>query len=79
MGLLKGVDVAVAGGGDELLASDAVAQDVQLLPGEAQAVEKACSPMLGTDADGRSVPIVTTAGNYKSWPPSTSSSTRPAE
>lgn len=61
---LRGVDIAVAGGGDELLIADGVDPDVQLLPGEAQ--EPAGSyPTMQQDLDGRSVPIVTTAGNYK--------------
>jgi 5'-nucleotidase len=64
VGLLTGVDIAVAGGGDELLASDAVAQELQLLPGEQQEIH-GTYPILGTDADGRTVPIVTTAGNYR--------------
>ncbi|MBX3029070.1 MAG: 5'-nucleotidase C-terminal domain-containing protein [Chloroflexi bacterium] len=61
---LRGVDIAVAGGGDELLISDAVDESVQLLPGEAQAPEGGY-PTTQTGLDGRDVPIVTTAGNYK--------------
>jgi len=61
---LRGVDIAVAGGGDELLIADGVDPDVQLLPGEAQ--DPAGSyPTIQQDLDGRAVPIVTTAGNYK--------------
>lgn len=58
--LLSDVDVTVAGGGDDLLAND----DEELLPGESQDI-RAAYPLDGTDADGRNVPIVTTAGNYK--------------
>ncbi len=61
---LRGVDIAVAGGGDELLVSDAVDESVQLLPGEAQQPEGSY-PTIQADLDGRDVPIVTTAGNYK--------------
>jgi 5'-nucleotidase len=58
--LLKGVDIAVAGGGDELLAN----RPAELLPGEAAPIVGAY-PVNTPDADGRQVPIVTTAGNYK--------------
>lgn len=64
VGLLSGVDIAVAGGGDELLGSDAVDDELELLPGETQEVA-GTYPTTQEDADGRSVPIVTTAGNYK--------------
>jgi 2',3'-cyclic-nucleotide 2'-phosphodiesterase (5'-nucleotidase family) len=57
--LLSGVDVAVAGGGDELLANSAA----DLLPGDPAPV--GTYPVFQTDADGDGVPIVTTAGNYK--------------
>ncbi|MCU0306829.1 MAG: choice-of-anchor I family protein [Thermoleophilia bacterium] len=60
IGRLRGVDVAVAGGGDELLAG----ADDPLLPGETQPVVGPY-PATQADADGRSVPLVTTAGNYK--------------
>lgn len=62
--LLRGVDIAVAGGGDELLLSDTVAQAEQLLPGETAPVA-GTYPLEVTDADGRPVYVVTTAGNYK--------------
>ncbi|HEU4428779.1 MAG TPA: choice-of-anchor I family protein [Myxococcota bacterium] len=58
--LLRGVDIAVAGGGDELLVND----PADRLPGEA-APTMGTYPIHQADADGRSVPIVTTAGNYK--------------
>jgi 2',3'-cyclic-nucleotide 2'-phosphodiesterase / 3'-nucleotidase / 5'-nucleotidase len=57
--LLRGVDVAVAGGGDELLANS---PDV-LLPGDPDPVGP--YPIEVTDADGRTVYIVTTSGNYR--------------
>jgi 2',3'-cyclic-nucleotide 2'-phosphodiesterase / 3'-nucleotidase / 5'-nucleotidase len=58
---LIGVDVAVAGGGDELLVNDVT----QLLPGEAAEDIFGSYPVYATDAEGKDVPIVTTAGNYK--------------
>ncbi|MGA1419401.1 MAG: bifunctional metallophosphatase/5'-nucleotidase [Ilumatobacteraceae bacterium] len=60
---LKGVDVAVGGGGDELLQSDYVSNTVELLPGESAPV--GTYPTNVTDAAGKVVPIVTTSGNYK--------------
>jgi 2',3'-cyclic-nucleotide 2'-phosphodiesterase / 3'-nucleotidase / 5'-nucleotidase len=62
---LRNVDLAVAGGGDELLVSEAVDQDAQLLPGEDPGDVAGSYPLMQPDADGRSVPIVTTAGSYK--------------
>jgi 5'-nucleotidase len=61
--LLTGVDVAVAGGGDELLANPAVDDATELLPGEGPTAGE--YPTLQTAADGASVPIVTTSGNYR--------------
>ncbi|MEX1336142.1 MAG: 5'-nucleotidase C-terminal domain-containing protein [Candidatus Limnocylindrales bacterium] len=58
---LSGIDIAVAGGGDELLVND----DSQLLPGEDPEDVFGAYPQYATDADGNEVPIVTTAGNYK--------------
>ena len=58
---LSGVDIAVAGGGDELLVND----ESQLLPGEDPEDIYGTYPLYVTDADGAEVPIVTTAGNYK--------------
>jgi 5'-nucleotidase len=60
---LRGVDVAVGGGGDELLQSDFIANSVELLPGESAPV--GTYPTNVTDAAGKVVPIVTTSGNYK--------------
>lgn len=58
---LSGVDIAVAGGGDELLVND----QSQLLPGEDPEDIYGRYPLYATDLDGVEVPIVTTAGNYK--------------
>ncbi|MFQ5855765.1 MAG: bifunctional metallophosphatase/5'-nucleotidase [Anaerolineae bacterium] len=62
--LLNKVDVAVAGGGDELLENPAVDDEIELLPGESAPIE-GTYPLTETDAGGRTVYIVTTAGNYK--------------
>jgi len=61
--LLKGVDVAVAGGGDELLQNSSIVDSVELIPGEATPVGE--YPLSLTDLDGNEVPLVTTSGNYK--------------
>jgi 2',3'-cyclic-nucleotide 2'-phosphodiesterase (5'-nucleotidase family) len=55
--LLRDVDIAVAGGGDELLAND----DDLLIPGD---VAAGAYPLEATDADGVTVPVVTTSGAY---------------
>jgi 5'-nucleotidase/UDP-sugar diphosphatase len=57
---LRGVDVIVAGGGNELLAN---AGD-ELIPGDADNVYGPY-PQLGADADGKKVLIVTTSGDYQ--------------
>ncbi|MGD2177160.1 MAG: 5'-nucleotidase C-terminal domain-containing protein [Anaerolineae bacterium] len=56
---LDGVDVMVAGGGDEVLAN---AGDL-LIPGH-EAMMYGPYPMTATDIDGTEVPVVTTAGSY---------------
>ena len=58
IGQLDGVDVAIAGGGDEVLANE----DDLLVPGDEPAGPY---PMVATDAEENDVPVVTTAGNYK--------------
>lgn len=58
--LLKDIDVAVAGGGDELLAN---AEDL-LIPGDEGGVFGSY-PLVATDAWGASVPVVTTSGQYR--------------
>jgi 2',3'-cyclic-nucleotide 2'-phosphodiesterase (5'-nucleotidase family) len=60
--LLKNVDVAVAGGGDDLLTSPDVASTIQLIPGEGTPVGK--YPEMVKDANGVDVPLITTKGNY---------------
>jgi 5'-nucleotidase len=58
--MLRGVDVIVSGGGDELLANE----DDVLVPGDEGNVYGSY-PMIATDARGREVPIVTTSGEYR--------------
>ncbi|ACF12813.1 5'-Nucleotidase domain protein [Chloroherpeton thalassium ATCC 35110] len=55
---LSNVDVMIAGGGDEVLASEIA----ELYPGDSRDGDY---PTIVTDADGKEVPIVTTGGNYK--------------
>ena len=55
---LRGVDIAVAGGGDDLLANE----DDVLLPGDTPA---GAYPLLVQAADGAQVPVVTTSGSYE--------------
>ncbi len=57
---LRGVDLAVGGGGDELLVNNLA----ERLPGETQP-DVGDYPVVVTDGDGRTVYIVTTPGNYK--------------
>ncbi|MBF2036612.1 MAG: 5'-nucleotidase C-terminal domain-containing protein [Leptolyngbyaceae cyanobacterium T60_A2020_046] len=54
---LRGVDIAIAGGGEELLANPGT----ELIPGDTARREY---PILVNDADGRPVPVVTTNGDY---------------
>ncbi|CAN5851444.1 hypothetical protein BH20ACT7_BH20ACT7_01360 [soil metagenome] len=56
--LLRGVDVTIAGGGDEVLANEG---DL-LVPGDEAVLPY---PVIEQSAGGRDVPIVTTAGSYK--------------
>ncbi|MFW6092184.1 MAG: bifunctional metallophosphatase/5'-nucleotidase, partial [Actinomycetota bacterium] len=63
---LRDVDVAIAGGGTELLAND----DDLLVPGDQRATDPETGeplpyPIVGEDAEGDEVPIVTTSGAYK--------------
>jgi 2',3'-cyclic-nucleotide 2'-phosphodiesterase / 3'-nucleotidase / 5'-nucleotidase len=65
---MKRIDIAVAGGGDELLSNPNIPNNVELLPGDAPFRENGQDlpyPLVEQDADGRSVYIVTTNGNYK--------------
>jgi 2',3'-cyclic-nucleotide 2'-phosphodiesterase (5'-nucleotidase family) len=64
--MLSDVDVAIAGGGDELLANPGD----PLVPGDAVSTdpetgEPLTYPLAEEDADGNEVPIVTTSGDYK--------------
>ena len=61
--LLKGVDVAVAGGGDELLQSVWIDDSLELIPGESKPVGE--YPTRLKDQADNEVPLVTTSGNYK--------------
>ncbi|HUG86478.1 MAG TPA: 5'-nucleotidase C-terminal domain-containing protein, partial [Euzebya sp.] len=60
VGAISGVDAVVAGGGDEVLADPAD----PLVPGDLANVADSY-PIELTDADGETVPTVTTAGDYK--------------
>lgn len=60
--LLKNVDVAIAGGGDDLLTSPDVAENIQLIPGEGKPAGK--YPEMIKDANGVDVPLITTKGSY---------------
>lgn len=62
---LSGVDVAVAGGGDDFLVSSTVDQDLQLLPGQSAEEIEGEYPLTETDADGRTVYIVTSIDKYR--------------
>ncbi|MCA1991256.1 MAG: 5'-nucleotidase C-terminal domain-containing protein [Coleofasciculus sp. S288] len=55
---LSGVDIVIAGGGDDLLANP----DNPLLPGD---IAAGSYPTTATSKDGASVPVVTTAGEYR--------------
>ena len=57
---LKGVDVMIAGGGDELLANP----DDLLLPSDSEDDIFGPYPMIAVDAEGKEVPVVTTSGQY---------------
>lgn len=62
---LRGVDVVLAGGGEELMANPGV----PLVPGDSRPASLGGVPnqypLIRTDADGRSVALVSTAGKYK--------------
>lgn len=60
---LRGVDVAVAGGGDDLLANPNIPNGVQLLLGANAPV--GLYPTMVTSRNSVDVPMVTTAGNYQ--------------
>jgi 5'-nucleotidase len=58
--MLHDLDVAIAGGGDELLANEG---DL-LVPGDVRN-PALTYPLTATNADGATVPVITTAGDYK--------------
>jgi 5'-nucleotidase len=58
--MLSGIDVMIAGGGDELLANPG---DL-LVPGDVRS-DALPYPLTATDVDGDSIPVITTAGDYK--------------
>lgn len=57
---LAGIDVMIAGGGNELLANPGD----RLLPSDTPKDIFGAYPISATDADGKAVPVVTTAGQY---------------
>ncbi|GAA3721798.1 5'-nucleotidase [Spinactinospora alkalitolerans] len=66
IGELRDVDVAIAGGGDELLAGE----DDPLVPGDTVTVDPETGeplryPLHVPDSEGVDVPVATTAGDYK--------------
>jgi 5'-nucleotidase len=58
--MLHGVDIAIAGGGDELLSNPG---DL-LIPGD-EAIVQGSYPVWSENADGDPVPVVTGPGNYR--------------
>jgi 5'-nucleotidase len=63
---LKGVDIVIAGGGEELMANPGTA----LVPGDSRPANIAPGiantyPLLRTDGDGKTVALVSSAGKYK--------------
>lgn len=64
IGELSGVDIAVGGGGDEVLVNSALPVEDQLLPGEDSSIF-GDYPYEVEDKDGETVYLVTTKGNYK--------------
>lgn len=57
VGQLRGVDVVIAGGGDELLINSPNARNTL-------AQRDGAYPVIATDADGKNVAVVTTVGEY---------------
>ncbi|MBP9502100.1 MAG: bifunctional metallophosphatase/5'-nucleotidase [Candidatus Promineofilum sp.] len=64
LGELTGIDIAVGGGGDEILVNPAMPVEDQLLPGEEPDIF-GDYPIQAEDKDGDPVYLVTTKGNYK--------------
>jgi 2',3'-cyclic-nucleotide 2'-phosphodiesterase (5'-nucleotidase family) len=66
--LIRGIDVAVAGGGDDLLNNPAIADSIEFLPGETPLDPTNPNnqyPARVIDGQGRTVYLVTTGGNYR--------------
>ncbi len=59
--LLSDIDVMIAGGGDELLANPWN----PLSPADTPSLIAGAYPLAALDADGKTMPIITTAGGYK--------------
>lgn len=57
---LDGVDIMVAGGGDELLANE----DDLLIPGDEESIAGPY-PTIVMDSEGKEVPVVTTSAGYR--------------
>jgi 2',3'-cyclic-nucleotide 2'-phosphodiesterase (5'-nucleotidase family) len=62
---LEGVDIAVAGGGDDFLVSPTISESLQLLPGQPASEIEGSYPLTVTDAAGRTVYIVTSVDRYR--------------
>ena len=63
---LRNVDIVVSGGGDELLANPSdVLVPTGGAPDGARPMPVGAYPATPTDADGNTVPIVTTQGEYR--------------
>jgi len=56
---LTGLDFIIAGGGDDLIAD----AGTPLVPGDA--IDRTGYPLTGTDPMGRTIPVVSTTGDYK--------------
>ncbi len=65
IGMLSGVDVAVGGGGDELLTNPNISKDLQVIPGTEDDDIEGNYPLEHQDKDGNTVYIVTGKGNYE--------------
>lgn len=66
--LIRGIDIAVAGGGDDLLNNPAIDDSIEFLPGETPlnpADPNNQYPARVIDGQGRTVYLVTTGGNYR--------------
>ena len=64
LALTHGIDLAVAGGGEELLENPAIPNTTEFLPGESEGIG-GTFPLTQADTNGRTVYIVTTTGQYR--------------